>query len=435
MTTLYIALAVVLAILLLVVLVGRSRRGMQKATDRLEPGSDLVNTSPGSLDEPSGPGPEDVVLVPLPNDTGQALVVGPEDALATFDQCGLTARETSGGPGPVPQLVRDAMAIGGLTATGTFQRGANSGRIVALAPETMQHLAKGKPVYDKAGNVLGLVRGEKGQLSHVMRFNKAGVQAAAASNMATLAVTAALSQQLEAISQQLQEMSETLEGMVKDKDRERLSDSLAANEILLEIAENIRRRGITQADHAQLASLKHRVTSLQIETTAKLAEIAPDGVAKMNRARRREVLESLYKKERLEYWLAVQVQADLGRTRCDLLTLLWEHHAHPETAPALNQKYAEAIRKRQVRAAEVGDALRTLSDPAAQTRLDPVRVIARHQLGKAHARVDQLLLAHGDAFAGPGRDPHTVPPALLESAGSAAPIAALTDGNDDSPAA
>ncbi len=434
MTSLYIALAVVLAIALLAVLVTSARRGTQTAADGLEPASPLDITSPGSLEPVAGPGPEDIVLVPLPNNTGQALLVGPEDALATFDQSGLTARQASGGAGPMPQLVRDAMAIGGLKATDNFQLSANSGRIVALAPETMEHLAKGKPVYDKAGNVLGLVRGEKGRLSHVMRFEKAGAQAAAASNMATLAVTAALSQQLEAISQQLQEMSETLEGMVKDKDRERLSDSLAANEILLEIAENLRRRGITQADYTQLASLKHRVTSLQIETTAKLAEIAPDGVAKMSRAKRREVLESLYKKERLEYWLAVQVQADLGRTRCDLLTLLWEHHAHPETAPALNQKYAEAIRKRQLRAAEVGDALRTLSDPAAQTRLDPIRVIARHQLGKAHARVDQLLLAHGDAFAGPSRDPHTVPPALLESAGSAAPVAALTDGNDDSPA-
>jgi len=116
--------------------------------------------------------------------------------------------------------------------------------------------------------------------------------------------------------------------MVKDKDRERLSDALAANVILLKIAESVRRRGITQADYTQLASLKHRVTSLQIETTAKLAEIAPDGVAKMGRNKRLEMLESLYTKERLEYWLAVQVQADLARTRCDLLTLLWEHHSH-----------------------------------------------------------------------------------------------------------
>ena len=264
-----------------------------------------------------------------------------------------------------------------------------------------------------------------------MHLDKAGAQVAAASNMATLAVTAALSQQLEAISEQLQEMSETLEGMVKDKDRERLSDALAANEILFEIAESVRRRGITQADYMQLASLKHRVTSLQIETTAKLAEIAPNGVAKMGRNKRLEMLESLYAKERLEYWLALQVQADLARTRCDLLTLLWEHHSHPETAAALNQNVANAIRSRQLRAAEVGDALRALSDPTSQTWLDPVRVISRHQLGKAQARIDELLLTHGDAFAGPEQDPHTVSQAALEPAGTRAPTTALPAGGGD----
>jgi hypothetical protein len=173
------------------------------------------------------------------------------------------------------------------------------------------------------------------------------------------------------------------------------------------------------------------VTSLQIETTAKLAEIAPDDVARLGRNKRLEVLESLYAKERLEYWLAVQVQADLARTRCDLLTLLWEHHSHPETAAALNHRVATAIRSRQLRAAEVGDALRALSDPTSQTWLDPVRVISRHQLGKAQARIDELLLAHGDAFAGPERNPHTVSQAALMPHGTRTPATALPVGGGD----
>lgn len=429
MTGIFVASALVVALVLLALVVHRRGRRAH-ATGPEAPGASLVTTPGDSPTYAVGPGPDDLVLVPFPNDTGQALVVGPEDALTIFDQSGLTKRDTSAGSGPLPQLVRDAMAAGGLNATDQFQQGANSGRIVALTPETMKRLEKGRPVYDKAGNLLASVRGEKGHLSP-MHLDKAGAQVAAASNMATLAVTAALSQQLEAISEQLQEMSETLEGMVKDKDRERLSDALAANEILFEIAESVRRRGITQADYMQLAGLKHRVTSLQIETTAKLAEIAPNGVAKMGRNKRLEVLESLYAKERLEYWLALQVQADLARTRCDLLTLLWEHRSHPETAAALNQNVANAIRSRQLRAAEVGDALRALSDPTSQTRLDPMRVISRHHLGKAQARIDELLLTHGDAFAGPERDPHTVSQAALEPAGTGAPATALPAGEGD----
>ena len=413
----------VLAAVLVAVFVLRQRNG-----EPTVPASDLLPAPArqSSEDPAEGPGPDDIVLVPFPNATGLALLVGPEDALAVFDQSGLTRRDTGSGSGPVPQLVRNAMAAGGLRATDTFQRGANSGRLVELAPETMKHLAKGKPVYDKSGNVLALVRGDKGQLRHVMRFKSGGAQAAAASNMATLAVTAALSQQLDAISQQLQEMSKTLEGMVRDKDRERLSDALGANEILLEIAENVRRRGITQADYMQLASLKHKVTSLQIETTAKLAEIAPDRIDALTRHDRHEILEGLYEKERLEYWLVVQVQADLARTRTDLLTLLWEHQAHPETAAALNSKVAEAIRTRQRRTAEVGEVLRVLADPSSQTRLDPVRVISRHRLRKAQVQVEELLLTHGEAFAGPERDPHTVPEEKLAENTSLADVRELT---------
>jgi hypothetical protein len=427
MTGIFIASALVVALVLLALVVLRRRRRAH-ATGPEAPEASRVTTPVDSPTLDVGPGPDDLVLVPFPNDTGQALVVGPEDALAIFDQSGLTKRDTSAGPDLVPQLVRDAMAAGGLRATDQFQRGANSGRIVALTPETAKRWKKSGPVYDKAGNLLASIRGEKGHWTPPMQLDKAGAQVAAASNLATLAVTAALSQQLEAISQQLQEMSETLEGMVKDKDRERLSDALAANAILFEMAESIRRRGITQADYTLLASLKHRVTSLQIETTAKLAEIAPDGVAKMGRNKRLEMLESLYAKERLEYWLAVRVQADLARTRSDLLTLLWEHHSHPETAAALNQNVANAIRSRQLRAAEVGDALRALSDPTSQTRLDPLRVISRHQLRKAQARVDELLLTHGDAFAGPDRDPHTVSQDALDPAGTGAPATALPIG-------
>lgn len=429
MTGIFVASALVLALALLALVV--HLRGRRAHATGPEASAASVVTTPG--DSPTyavGPGPDDLVLVPLPNDTGQALVVGPEDVLAVFEQSGLTTRETSVSSGLVPQLVRNAMAADAKKATDKFQQGANSGLIVQLTPETMERLERGRPVYDKVGNLLASVRNEKGHLSP-MHLDKAGAQVAAASNMATLAVTAALSQQLEAISEQLQEMSETLEGMVKDRDRERLSDALAANEILFEVAESVRRRGVSQADYMQLASLKHRVTSLQIETSAKLAEIAPNGVAKMGRNKRLEVLESLYAKERLEYWLQVQVQADLARTRCDLLTLLWEHRSHPETAAALNQKVANAIRSRQLRAAEVGDALRALSDPTSQTRLDPVRVISRRQLGKAQARIDALLLAHGDAFAGPERDPHTVSQAALEPAGTGAPAAALPAGGGD----
>ena len=80
MTGIYIALAVVLALVLPAVLVHRRGRG-DWATNPDALGSAVVATSGGSPTSPThavGPGPDDLVLVPFPNDTGQALVVGTE---------------------------------------------------------------------------------------------------------------------------------------------------------------------------------------------------------------------------------------------------------------------------------------------------------------------------------------------------------------------
>jgi len=118
---------------------------------------------------------------------------------------------------------RTIAVIGYAANPGRAQTGIDSGRIVALSEDTMKHLKDGKPVYDKSGHVLALVRGDKGRLQHVMRLDRAGGQAVVASNAATLAVTAALSQQLEHIEQQLTEIRQTLDGLVADVDRGRLA--------------------------------------------------------------------------------------------------------------------------------------------------------------------------------------------------------------------
>src|SRR3954471_17378419 len=122
MTGIFIASALVVALALLaLVVLRRGRPGHASGPDASRV------TAPGDLPTyAAGPGPDDLVLVPFPNDTGQALIVGPEDALAIFDQSGLTEHDTSAGSGLVPQLVRDAIAAGGLRATDQFQQGANS---------------------------------------------------------------------------------------------------------------------------------------------------------------------------------------------------------------------------------------------------------------------------------------------------------------------
>lgn len=411
-------LVMVLALVLLIAVVvplgmtmrarSRERRGVPVASPAAAVA--VVGHEDGQATEVLGS--DDLVLVPLPNRRQEALVIGREEALAALDASGLTQCPGKGGVGPLPQLVRSGMAAGGLETTRRAQHGVDSGRIVALSKETMERLDKGKPVYDKANNMLGVVKGDKGKISHVMRLDQKGAQAVVASNAATLAVTAALSQQLGQIAEQLAEISETLEGMVRDKDRERLSEILAANEVLVGIAEDVRRRGITESDAHQLAALKLSVIAKQIEAEFKFDEVLGESFEELTRAERQERLETLVDKERLDYWLAVRVQADLARTRADLLRLYWEHHAHPDTAPALNASTKAAIRERQRRLALVGVTLRGLSDPESRTRLDPLRQFSRYRLGKEHAKIETLLSRHGDAFGGPENDSY----ALIEGA-------------------
>jgi hypothetical protein len=116
MTGIFIASALVVALALLaLVVLRRGRRAHASGPEA--PGASRV-TAPG--DSPTyavGPRPDDLVLVPFPNDTGRALVVGSEDALAIFDQSGLTTRETSVNSGMVSQLVRSAMAADAKKAT------------------------------------------------------------------------------------------------------------------------------------------------------------------------------------------------------------------------------------------------------------------------------------------------------------------------------
>jgi hypothetical protein len=244
------------------------------------------------------------------------------------------------------------MAHGCWNANRNAQTGIDSGRIVALSEETMKQLKTGRPVYDKSGNVLALVRGEKGRLQHVMRLDRAGAQAVVASNVATLAVTAALSQQLEHIEQQLTQIRATLDGLVADIDRGRLATAVASNKVLQTVADSVRRRGeMTDADWDLLASISLPVAANSAEAEAKFAEIAARLDHGINRAERVEELERLRGKERLEYWLAMRVEADLAQSRWDLLQLYWEQTQHRN--PRRRQREADRqIERGGVRLAE-----------------------------------------------------------------------------------
>lgn len=74
MTGIFVASALVVALALLALVVHRRGR-RARATGPEAPGASLVTTPGDSPTYAVGPGPDDLVLVPFPNDIGQALVV------------------------------------------------------------------------------------------------------------------------------------------------------------------------------------------------------------------------------------------------------------------------------------------------------------------------------------------------------------------------
>jgi len=104
----------------------------------------------------------------------------------------------------------------------------------------------------------------------------------------------------------------------------------------------------------------------------------------MNRADRVGELERLRGHERLEYWLAMRVEADLAQTRWDLLQLYWEQTRHPASAGELAESVRLSVSTRQERLAHVGEYLEALADPESRTMLDPLRQISRFRLKNQH---------------------------------------------------
>lgn len=418
MTTagLVLGLMVLLAGAVIIVVRRHERGGVVESTAPVPP-TDTTDLEPASA-RPLGD--DDVVLVPLPNNRNEVLVLGSEAALSVFDRSGITnGRDVSL---PLPQLVRQVIAAGGTEATRRAQQGIDAGRIVALTPETVEQLKRGRPVYDKAGAMLGVVRGDKGRLKHVMRLDQKGAQAVVASNAATLALTAALSQQLASIEKQLQDISETLERFVRGFDRKRIANIAGINRSLTKVARRIQERGkITEADWQIVAPLSESVESNSLEAAAALDELTNKVRPDLDRGERQELLKELVDEESLAYWVSALAESDLALTRWDLLHLYWEQSQDPDSAHLLAERVRAAFEARQRNRHQIAELLEDLASPESRNRLDPVRQRARWRLKRQEKVVRALLDSHGEAFRPPEADPYAVEvPRLMPSSEASA---------------
>lgn len=393
------------AVIVLVAVVGllvRRRLRLRTAVDRPVEPRGLGGGTERAEDQLAEPGVDldEVVLVALPNRRDEGLVLGSSEAVSIFERSGLAERSSPTAAGPLPQIIRQVMTLGASRINQGAKGEIDSGRIVKLSAETVEQLRRHGPALDKAGKMLGVVRGAKGRMTHVMRLDAGAAKAIVASNAATLALTAALSAQLQHIEQQLTEIRETLDGLVRDNDRRRLARAAGTNQILQSVAESVRRRGeITEADWGRLAAIDLPVATAVLETEYRFAEMSSSLATSGSRADRVKALERLLGPERLEYWLAVRIEAELAKARSELLQLYWEQSRHPESARQLAEEVSRSIAARRERLAHLGSMLRALADPEARTRLDPIRLVSRHRLKRDQRIIDRVLGQHDGVFA------------------------------------
>ena len=183
---------------------------------------------------------DDLVLVPLPKGRNEALALGTDATLDAFESSGLGRRSTVGSGGPLPQVVRQGIGAGGQAVTKLADTQIDAGRIVALSDETMKELAAKKAAYDKAGNMLGVVRGSKGGFRHVMRLDRAGAKAVTVSNAATVVDAGSTQSATRARRGAPHRDPPDPRQPVAANDRERLAKVVASNRELLKIADRIR---------------------------------------------------------------------------------------------------------------------------------------------------------------------------------------------------
>ncbi len=395
--------------LLVVVAMLLHRRGPQSPRDVESPAG--VDAQSEAQEEEPVVDQGEVVLVPLPTRRDEALVLGSSQAMDALERSGLTNRTIFGSHSPLPQIIRQVMALGTGRINQTAQTGIDSGRIVALSKETMEQLRRHGPAYDKTGRILGVLRGGRGQMKHIMRLDRSAASAMVASNAATLAMTASLSAQLGHIEHQLTEIRETLKDLVRDNDRKRLAKIVGASEVLQSVAEDMRRRGeITEADWNRVAAVNLAVTTATVEAQYKFDEIQGTLSGHRNRAERANAIDRLIAKERLEYWLAVRVESELAQARWELLHLCWEQSRHPESAGQLAEQVRGSIVTRREGLAQLASLLRVLADPEARIRFDSLRLLSWHRLKRQQRLVDRLLRHHGGVFAKPDDDAFFITP-------------------------
>jgi DNA-binding TFAR19-related protein (PDSD5 family) len=346
--------------------------------------------------------PDEVLVVPPADPHASAVVLARAESMAVLEIAGLLTPRVR--RKPFQQLVdrfTQSRRDGDRRHLRKLADEPLEGGYLKLSEESRRQLADGTPVVAKTGGMLGMVNNEKGHRKHLLRFTD--YKTLADPNLiraaSTLKAMAALQEQLEAVEERLIEVQKTLGRLCQELDYDRLSEILTAKDVLEETARDVRRRGLmTQTDMIAVNDARKTIKQQLRSAHFNLADLTRGFDGARSRHQRLEVLEEVLQNNRLDFWLAVFVEAELAYVRSDALKLLYEASEHPESSAELEHDMREQIETRCAELAAVGTLLRDISDPEARRLLDHFQQISRYKLSRQRPLVEGLLARHGEVF-------------------------------------
>jgi hypothetical protein len=399
------ALLIVVALGVVATLVLQVRSRRQLPAERPEP----VLTPTEDMAHDADPEPvaelvlarDEVLVVPPADEHASAVVVARAESLAILESAGLLAPRAK--HKPFQQLI-DRVALA--RRNGERRRVQDladeplEGGYLKLGDESRSLIEKEKVVIARTGEMLGMVGGGKNR--RLLRFTD--YKTAADPNLiravATLKAMAAIQEQLEAVEERLIQVQKTLGRLCQELDYERLSRILTAKDTLEETARDVRRRGqMTQTDMIAVNDARKTIKEQLRSAHFNISDLTRGFDSARSRRQRLEALEEVLQDNRLDFWLAMFVEAELAYVRSDVLKLLYEATEHPNTSDQLERQMREQIEARQAELAAVGTLLRDISDPKARRFLDHIQQISRYKLWRQRPVVEGLLNRHGEVFA------------------------------------
>jgi len=213
-----VVLAVLLAMAAVVTLVLALRARLAPATDRtaVETATPAMSPEPGelaALDEPS------VDLDTVMADAGATLYI-PIDSGRKYLAVAHPDARVEGRTSPVPPQLVGAAVAGQAGLEALVKAGQLTGRLVVVDPSTAKAIKAGAMVTDKAGDMLGVIRGSKGAWSGLTRIKplSGGLVKSAAAGPAMLSAIAMQAQlaQVEKSISEVRDVVNAIKGYLEE---------------------------------------------------------------------------------------------------------------------------------------------------------------------------------------------------------------------------